>query len=289
MDSIGKYVIHRAAVTTGYAQVLFCHDPDLMVPVAVKVFDPSRLRGSAFGPAQLMERFLGEARLMASFDHPYIVPVKTLERTGTGTGIPYFVMPYLAAHLPFEIGKDQETDLSSPDRPRRLPLARTVTILRQLASALSALHRRGVVHRWVKPSNILLTGRENGAVRLADFSMAKLPDRDLPMPESWPWDTAYCAPEQRDNASTAGPQADVYSLGVLACRLMTGRLPEASGIVLPDDVPAALAELATRATDPDPLARPPHAGALLPLLESVVLPPREVTVTPARRPAATPG
>ncbi|MDA8229713.1 MAG: serine/threonine-protein kinase [Magnetospirillum sp.] len=296
MDTIGKYAIRKAAVTSGYAQVLFCHDPDLLVPVAVKLFDPRRLQDGPLSPGQLLTRFLAEARTLAVFDHPHVVGIKTFERFRDGR--PYFVMPYLAAHLPYEIGKDiaaPQAAETAPerDRPRRVGLARAIAILKQLALALAALHRRGMVHRWVKPSNILLTAREGGNVRLADFSMVKLPDGKLPMCDHWPADSGYAAPEQRENAAAVGPQADVYSLGVLACRLLTGRLPDAPGsaAALLDKESETLSALIARMTDPDPAARPAHAGALLPLLDSVPVPNRPVrtvvhTAAPRRAAAA---
>ncbi len=132
MERIGKYVIHTLAVTSGYGRVFFCHDPDLLVPVAVKLFDPRRLEGGPLSPAQLLARFLTEARVLASLDHPCIVAVKTLEQLADGR--PYFVMPYLAAHLPYEMGKDFADPAAAAaapeaDRPRRLPLARSVALL----------------------------------------------------------------------------------------------------------------------------------------------------------------
>ncbi len=188
MERIGKYVIHKLSVTTGYAQVVFCHDPDLQVPVAIKLFDPRRVTDSPMSPAQWMARFISEARGLAAVEHTYVTPVKALEQLPDGR--PYFVMPYFAAHLSYEIGKDfkdQAAIAQAPehDRPRHLSLSRGILLLRQITSALAAMHRRGMVHRWVKPSNILLTAREGGSVRLADFSMVKFPGQNPPLPDVW--------------------------------------------------------------------------------------------------------
>lgn len=267
MERIGKYVIHKAAVTTGYARVYFCHDPDLQVPVAVKLFTVTAGHSGPLSPAQWLARFQMEARALAAFDHPHIVAVKALD---VMDGRPYFVMPFQAAHLPYEMGKDAATD-DATDQPRRLSLPRTLTLLRQLSSALVALHRRGMVHRAVMPSNILLSARENGQVKLADFSMVKLPERNPPLPDHWLGRTEYCAPEQRENASTVGPAADVYSLGVLAYRMLTASLPDpaAGAVELPDGAPEALAALVRQMTDPDPARRPAHAGTVLQALGAI--------------------
>lgn len=288
MNRIGKYVVHRIAVTTGYAKIFFCHDPDLQVPVAVKLFSPRLGEDGPMSPAQLMTRFMVEARALASFDHPYIVGVKTLEHTEDGQ--PFFVMPYQAAHLSYEIGKDAltaGTQLAAQDVPRRVTLPRAVTVLKHVGSALAALHRRGMVHRAVKPSNILLSARENGIAKLADFSMIKLPERNPPLPDHWIGELAYCAPEQRDNATGTGPQADVYSLGVLAYRLLTGSLPDpAAGAADPAGAPEDLAALVKSCTDPDPARRPAHAGAMLEQLGVVPLnrPRQPVKVITVKRP-----
>lgn len=282
MDRIGKYVFHKAALTTGYSRIFFCHDPDLQVPVAVKVFDPKVQGDSPLSPAQLLARFTAEARALALFDHPHIVSVKTYEHLSDGR--PFFVMPYMAAHLPYEIGKDfQDGDipLGAPahDLPKKLPLARAVVLLRQLSAALSALHRRGMVHRCLKPSNILLTAREGGAVKLADFSMVKLAERNLALPAQWIGPTEYCAPEQRDDPAGVTPAADVFSLGVLAFRMLTGRLPDLSaGAAHLPEGGADLAGLVASATDPDPARRPQHAGDFMAQLEKSVV----------RRPAPAP-
>lgn len=289
MERIGKYVVHKAAVTTGYARVFFCHDPDLQVPVAIKLFTVRVGESGPLSPAQWLERFRAEARALASFDHPHIVAVKTLEVVD---GHPFFVMPYQGAHLPYEIGKDPgRDDAAEADSPRRLPLPRALTLLRQLASALVMVHRRGMVHRAVKPSNILLTSREGGQVKLADFSMVKLPERNPPLPDQWIGPTDYCAPEQQENASSVGSQADVYSWGVLAYRMLTGTLPDASpgGAQLPAGMPAALVDLVAKATDPDPARRPVHAGVLLQALGAVAVesPGKpKVQVVSLRRPAS---
>ncbi|MBC7953418.1 MAG: serine/threonine protein kinase [Rhodospirillaceae bacterium] len=271
MERIGKYVIHKAAVTTGYARVFFCHDPDLQVPVAVKAFTVKPGESGPLSPAQWLARFQAEARALAAFDHPHIVAVKTMDVVD---GQPFFVMPYQGAHLAFEMGKDAASEGGpADDQPRRLPLARALTLLRQLSAALVAMHRRGMVHRAVKPSNILLTSRDGGQIKLADFSMVKLPERNPPLPDHWLGATEYCAPEQRENASAVGPEADVYSLGVLAYRMLTGTLPDLSqgAVHLPAGLPAALAALVAQSTDPDPTRRPAHAGAFLQALGAVVV------------------
>jgi eukaryotic-like serine/threonine-protein kinase len=269
MERIGKYVIHKAVITSGYARIFLCHDPDLQIPVAIKLFGPKPGEDGPLSPAQQMTRFVAEARILAGFDHPYIVNVKALDFQD---GRPYFVMPFMAAHLPYEIGKDfadaaEAAAAPERDRPRRLPLGRTLVVMKQLCSAVLALHRRGMVHRYLKPSNVLLNAREGGATKLCDFSVVKLPERNLPMPDHWMGSREYTAPEQLENATTVTPRADVYSLGVIAHRLLTGRLP--AGGEVEGEFPAPLADLIRRALSPDPAERPAHAGEMLQQLDKV--------------------
>ncbi|BAE52606.1 serine/threonine-protein kinase [Paramagnetospirillum magneticum] len=284
MERIGKYVIHTAVVTTGYSRVFLCHDPDLQVPVAAKLFDPKPGDDSLLSPAQQLSRFLTEVRTLASFDHPYIVGVKTLEHLADGR--PYFVMPYMAAHLPYEIGKDFPTAeaaaaASERDRPRRMNGSRAMLVMKQLSSAVLALHKRGLVHRFLKPSNVLLSATQNGAVKLCDFSLIKLAEKNLPLPGFWMGDAAYTAPEQMENATAVDSRADVYSLGVLAYRLLIGGLPDLSvPAVLPGGFPEQLAALVAACTDPDPSRRPPHAGDVLGALDRVPAPSRPAAAKP---------
>ncbi|ARJ67030.1 serine/threonine protein kinase [Magnetospirillum sp. ME-1] len=285
MERIGKYVIHTAVVTTGAARILLCHDPDLQIPVAVKLFDPKPGDTGPLSPAQQLTRFLTEARTLASFDHPYIVGVKTLEHLADGR--PFFVMPYMAAHLPYEIGKEfatAEDAAAAPerDRPRRVSGQRAMLVMKQLSSAVLALHKRGIVHRALKPSNILLTATQNGTVRLCDFALIKLAEKNLPLPDHWMGDVAYTAPEQRENATAVGPRADVYSLGVLAYRLLVGTLPDpaAGAAMLGGGFPPELINLVAACTDPDPERRPLHAGEVLGGLDRVPPPSRPTVSKP---------
>ena len=285
MERIGKYVIHTAVVTSGAARILLCHDPDLQVPVAVKLFDPKPGDTGPLSPAQQLTRFLTEVRTLASFDHPYIVGVKTLEHLADGR--PYFVMPYMAAHLAYEIGKDLVTAeevaaASERDRPRRMVGQRAMLVLKQLSSSVMAMHKRGLVHRALKPSNILLSAPQNGAVKLCDFSLIKLAEKNLPLPDYWMGDPAYTAPEQRENATAVDARADVYSLGVLAYRLLTGGLPDPTigRAILTGGYPGELVDLVAGCTDPDPSRRPLHAGEVLGGLDRVPPPSRPPSARP---------
>ena len=285
MERIGKYVVHKHVPTTGYAKIVCGHDPDLQVAVALKLFSPKQGADAVLSPPQWLARFQAEARALASFDHPHIIGIKAMDVAPDGR--PFFVMPYMAVSLVAEIGRDGVAE--GEDKAHRLPLARALTVLKQTSAALMALHRRGMVHRCVKPSNILLSARDNGQVKLADFSMVKLAERNPPLPDHWLGATEYCAPEQRENASGVDARADVFSLGVLAYRLLSGSLPDlaAGAAHLPNRHAEILVKLVAEATDPDPDKRPAHAGIFMQALGQVpveALAKPKVQVVPVRRP-----
>lgn len=273
MQLIGKYVIHKLIGSTGYSKIFHCLDPDLQAPVAIKLFAPSSRKMEKerqYSPDIWRQRFVREARILASFDHPHIVPVMYFSHLENGA--PYFVMPYQQANLPFEIGRD----VFDPDRlakvpegehPRALAPARAASVLRQVLSALAVIHGRNMVHRDLKPANILLHSRTNGAIKLCDFGMAKQPeDSGLSRSGVWIGTLDYMAPEQRESATKADARADVYSAGALAYRLFTGRLPMGAfppPIEMVPSMPAHVSDTIMKALRPDRQMRPKDGGDML--------------------------
>ncbi len=276
MEHIGKYIVIKELTSTGFSRIVLCRDPDLEVNVAVKVFE---LKGGTaekkaeYGPTVWMARFVEEARLLARLDHPRIVSVRDLSTTEDGE--PFFVMPFIEASLVYEIGKD-ETDeakiakLDKQWRPRPLGLERTIHVLRQVLDGLAYLHRRRLVHRDVKPGNVLLTEKGGGDVKLCDFGMVKFPDWSLSRSGVWIGTLDYISPEQRRSAREVDSRADVYSSAALAYRMLTGSLPEGA-FPRPHEtvpkVPAAVSELIMRGLARDKEHRPRDAGEMLMLLD----------------------
>jgi YVTN family beta-propeller protein len=182
------------------------HDLALQRPVALKVLSPELADDRAF-----RERFLIESRLAASLDHRNVVPVYD---AGEVDGQLYIAMRYVE-------GQDLARVLEEGGaiEPRR-----AITVLAQTAAALDAAHARGLVHRDVKPSNILLDERWH--VYLADFGLTRpLGESGAPLGVSLSLGTpAYVAPEQIRGEAVDG-RADVYSLGCLLFECLTGRPP----------------------------------------------------------------
>lgn len=201
-----RYRIERVLGEGGMAVVYLAHDLRLARSVAIKVLRPDAMRHAG------SQRFDAEIRLTAQLRHPNIVP---LFDSGTAGNITFFVMPYL----------EGETLHALLDRVASLPPRAATRIVLDVAAALEYAHRVGVVHRDVKPSNILLT---DGHTMLADFGIARTSGDAVPQftrPGEAVGTPAYMSPEQCDGSSTVGVASDIYSLGAVLFRLLSGERP----------------------------------------------------------------
>jgi eukaryotic-like serine/threonine-protein kinase len=199
----GRYRVIERIASGGTATVLIAEDELLRRRVAIK-----RLRVA--GSPDDERRILREARVGAGLSHPALATIFDVIADENGTLV---VMQYIEGRPLLELIPDSGLD------PRHL-----VDILRPVASALDYAHRHGVVHRDVKPSNILIS--EAGEVKLVDLGAATAPDATRITSENKVIGTlAYIAPERLTGDDPGGPAADIYSLAVTAFRALTGALP----------------------------------------------------------------
>jgi serine/threonine-protein kinase len=190
----------------GMGEIYCATDTVLGRPVAIKILD-SRFAQDAAVRGRFTREALAVARLSGN---SHIV---TIYDVGEEGGRPYIVMEYLA-------GGSLEERLGSDGPP---PLGQALDWLEQAAAALDAAHREGIVHRDVKPANLLLD--RHGRVRVADFGIARAAGlASLTQTGTVLGTAAYLSPEQA-TGDRAGPSSDVYSLGVVAFELLTGRRP----------------------------------------------------------------
>jgi serine/threonine-protein kinase len=264
--SIPPYRVDALVVTSNFAQVFRAVDTALDITVALKVYrvEPELLSRLPYPEAEWRRRFLREARVLARLDHPHIIRVNAFGHLDNGR--PWMAMPYCVANLRREIGRDTVTPeecaaLPEGERPRRLAPERARRVLTQLCQALGAMHAQGFVHRDIKPTNLLLTAREDGDIKLCDFGFAKLPSGDSSSGAGkWIGTPDYIAPEQRRDASRVNDRADIYAVGVLAYRLLTGELPLGAfpppSAVVPG-LPGAFDDVVRDAMAPRPELRPP--------------------------------
>ncbi len=231
-------------------------------PVALKLIAPDRAADEGF-----RDRFARESRLTASLDHPNVIPIYA---AGEEDGRLYLVMRYVA-------GTDLQAALAARGR---LEPADAVAIIGQVAAALDAAHATGLVHRDVKPANVLLGG-EPGAehVYLSDFGIVRAPAGDTKLTDSGDWvgTVDFMAPEQLQGQRTDA-RTDVYGLGGVLHTALTGAVPyprdtaPATMLAHMTEAPPRPSEHSERAADldrvvaramaKDPQARYPSAGDL---------------------------
>ncbi len=217
---IGEYSIVRQVALGAMSEVYEGRHRTRGEPAAVKVLRPHWCLH-----AEVVARFLNEARGLQALRHPHLV--KALDSGLLPEGVPFMILEWLP--------RDLHQVLT--EAGGCLPFESSVQVVRQLASALEALHAHGLIHRDLKPANVLLAGGEPGApleVKLSDLGLAKHTSDGGALPAAVPVSTAdsallgtwdYMAPEQWARSKTVGPKADVYSLGGLWFQMLAGRLP----------------------------------------------------------------
>jgi eukaryotic-like serine/threonine-protein kinase len=268
------FVVERELGGGGMSRVFVARDLRLERRVVVKLLKPELAAGVS------VERFRREIRVAASLQHPLIVPVLDV---GEMNGLPFFLMPFV---------EGESLRMRVTRGP--LPVVDTVRILRDVARALVVAHAKGVVHRDIKPDNVLLSG---DAAVVADFGVAKALASARHESESTNANgasmttvgtslgtPAYMAPEQVAADPDAGPAMDLYALGVMAYEMLAGTTPfsgraphammaahitEAPPLLTRQrpDVPAALNALIETCLEKDPARRPANAAAVVERLE----------------------
>lgn len=236
LSQVGDFRVLRRLGSGGFGEVWLGVDERIDRQVAIKVFKPRDENLVAFATSSdeeglqiLRERFLREAKILASLEHePHVVGIIAFGELDDGA--PWYAMPYLPSSLAQRLGRDvfdgrSVQELPTAERPRALPFAEGLPLLGEVLAGLAAAHGAGLVHRDIKPSNVLLT--ERGSVRLADFGIAKAPDAAHSTVSQFGIGSRnYMAPEQRESAKHVDARADVYAVGVLAYRMVAGRLPQ---------------------------------------------------------------
>jgi tRNA A-37 threonylcarbamoyl transferase component Bud32 len=207
--TIGNYQIVEQLGRGGMANVYKAYHPGLAVYRALKVIRPDLSQTQSF-----QERFQREARAVAGLRHHNIVQVHDF---GQHEDLFYMVMEYVE-------GEDLKARIQR-EGPIR-PFSEAVRIAEQVASGLGYAHERNILHRDVKPDNVLLA--KDGTAILADFGIAKIVGSDAPQLTATGigiGTPAYMAPELARGASEASPLADLYALGVVLYEMLTGRAP----------------------------------------------------------------
>ncbi|MEP6692387.1 MAG: protein kinase [Gemmatimonadaceae bacterium] len=273
-DTLGtSYIVERELGGGGMSRVFVARDTALDRRVVIKVLHPE------LSASVSIDRFRREILLAATLQHPHIVGILS---AGETDGTPYFIMPYVEGE-----------SLRARIARGRLGVVEVVHIMRDVARALAYAHERGVVHRDIKPDNVLISA---GSACVADFGVAKAlgaareqrrgvqSEGTLTLFGTSLGTPGYMAPEQAAADPNTDQRADLYSFGVTAYEMLTGAAPykratphatlaaqltEAPAPIetLRADVPAALAALVLRRAERDPDDRPQTAAEILTALE----------------------
>jgi eukaryotic-like serine/threonine-protein kinase len=255
----GRYALEGKIAAGGMGEVWRAIDQTLGRPVAVKLLRPEYASDESF-----LVRFRGEARHAARLSHPGVASVYDYGEVQAANGRP-------TAYLVMELVEGEPLS-ALLHRERRLSADQTLDILSQAADALAAAHAHGVVHRDVKPGNLLV--RNDGVVKVTDFGIARAMDAAPLTATGIMMGTAYYVSPEQASGKTVTPASDVYSLGVVAYECLAGRRPfdDRNPIVvvlahqqerpppLPSDVPPAVAALVASAMEKSPSRRPPSAS-----------------------------
>ena len=285
------YLLERELGGGGMSRVFLALERALGRKVVVKVLLPELAAGVN------VERFRREIQLAAQLQHPHIVPLLS---AGEAEGLPYFIMPFVT-------GESLRTRVA---REGEFPIAETVRILRDVVSALAYAHAYGVIHRDVKPDNVLLS---HGVAVVTDFGVAKAvtASADSPGPAGLTslgvalGTPAYMAPEQATASPNTDHRADIYALGIVAYEMLTGSPPfvgrtapqvlAAQVVEEPEPVerrrpavPPMLANLVNECLSKRPADRPQTAAAVMHVLDAIATPSGGTAATTAvRLPVAT--
>lgn len=277
---LDEYKLESLLGQGGMARVYRALDTGLHRYAAVKVIDTPHQQDEGY-----IARFEREARAIAALDHPHIV---TVYRYGRAHNLLYLAMKYVE-------GADLHTILNGYEQDGQfMPWPEVVRLLREMGSALDYAHSRGVIHRDVKPSNVMVDGQ--GRSYITDFGLALLADvgtrgEILGSP-------LYIAPEQAVSSAGAVPQSDLYALGVILYRMATGQLPFAHDDLLEllmlhmtavpssprairPEISPALEAVMLRALAKEPNARFPTGQALADAVENALQEPTAVPLMAA--------
>lgn len=289
-ESLGShYVIERELGGGGMSRVFVARETALGRSVVVKVLPPGLTGVNA-------QRFYREILLSARLQHPHIVPVHS---AGEMRGTPFYTMPFIE-------GESLRDRLA---REGALPLSEAIRILRDVADALAYAHERQVIHRDIKPDNIILS---RGHALVLDFGVAKAlhaaneghADEGTTTGGIAIGTPAYMAPEQAAGDPTLDHRSDLYAFGILAYESLTGVSPFAGRAPaemmaanlterprdvreLRPDIPIALAALVARCLEKRPVDRPDSAADIRRELDAVITSPGLPVSTPQATPVPT--
>ena len=218
MRRIGRYIIQGLLGKGGMGKVYKVDLPPIGKIAALKLLDPDPLLTRLLGYEHLHRLFVQEAVTLAAIRHPNIIQIHDFD---IAHGRPFYVMDFFANNLGTLMGESYRIE-----RPARiLSIDKAIDYADQTLSGLCGLHDAGILHRDIKPFNLLLSDRDT--VKICDFGLSKLRGETFAGPANLKVGSPYyAAPEQEKNPDSADVRSDLYPVGVMLYRMLTGRLPD---------------------------------------------------------------
>jgi serine/threonine-protein kinase len=217
MKRIGRYIVGGLLGRGGMSKVFRVFLPVIGNPSALKLLAPHPTLTALLGMKAIRDRFSAEARTMAGLRHPHIAAIRDFDEAN---GSLFYVMEYFSNNLGNLIGETYRTEAPS----RILSIDKTIHYIRQILSGVARLHHDGLIHRDIKPFNLLIT--EEDSVKICDFGLSTLRGEKSAGPDNLKAGSPfYAAPEQEDTPDQAGFESDIFSIGVVLYRLVAGQLP----------------------------------------------------------------
>lgn len=271
MKTIGRYIVRGLLGRGAMARVYKVELPPIGKIAALKHFAPDPLIARLMGTDTLHDLFVSEAVTIAGLQHPNIVAIHDFD---DHQGRPFFVMDFFANNLGTMMGEAYRVEAPS----RKLSPDQAIGYIRQTLKGLACLHHAGITHRDIKPYNLLVTAQDT--VKISDFGLSKLRGETFPGPKNLNVGSPYyAAPEQEMDPESSDQRADIYPVGVMFYRMLTGRLPRMDGPAANlqpcrrwnPDLDDQWDTLIRRAIAPDPEKRFAGADDMLAALDQLAL------------------
>ena len=218
MKKVGRYIIRGQLGKGGMGKVFKVELPPIGKIAALKLLDPDPLLTRLMGYERLHALFVKEAVTMAAIRHPNVIDIHDFD---LAQGKPFYVMDYFTNNLGSMIGEAYRIEQNS----RTLSADKAIDYVDQTLNGLGGLHDAGILHRDIKPFNLLLTDQDT--VKICDFGLSKLRGERFGGPANLNVGSPYyAAPEQEDDPDSVDVRADLYPVGIMFYRMLTGQLPD---------------------------------------------------------------
>ena len=218
MKYIGKYIIRGLLGRGGMGKIFKVQHPLIGKILALKLLDPDPLLVRLMGRSKILAMFKTEAITIAGLRHPNIVEILDYDESDDK---PFYLMEYYVNNLGIIIGETFYTEQAS----RTVKIEKAIRYISQTLNALKCMHHAGIIHRDIKPHNLLVT--DHDTIKICDFGLSKLRGEEYVGPPALKFGTAwYAPPEQEEDPNSVDCSADLYAVGITMYRMLTGVLPE---------------------------------------------------------------